>query len=334
MSNVSKSLKSLLVKNETNTHLFSDESKSKKSTDVKRKIITKKTNILSNASSNASSNTSSNTLSNKFINQKYKSDVGDLSDSETSDIAITNIKLNELIYPCKDEILNIMVILQPHQMNNNIYINLKKNLITKIENKCIKEGYVIKVYKLLEYVDGCIKPENFTGAAVYRIKYLAKVCYALRETIIVAKIKSFISNFAMAEFGPIIKIIFTKAERDINTKKMIIENDRSITHIATKKKLNIDDYVKIQIKSIKFYQNDSLINCMGYLDDIASPDEIEKYAYNEEQTNTRELLHSEQTTIYFNEDIDFNDNISDHQTTELGLTNQDKNQKKSNYLDF
>jgi hypothetical protein len=112
MSNESKSLKSLLVKNESNNN----QSKLIKSNDFKTK--TKKTNI--------SSTTSTNTSSNKFSNQKYKSEIGDLSDSESSDVAITNIKLNELIYPCKDEILNIMVILQPHQMNNNIYINLKK----------------------------------------------------------------------------------------------------------------------------------------------------------------------------------------------------------------
>jgi DNA-directed RNA polymerase subunit E'/Rpb7 len=316
MSNVSKSLKSLLVNRPKNES--KNESKNKKK-------IVKHSNTL---------NTLNATSSNKISN---KSDSSELSDSESSDMSITNIKLNDLIYPCKDEILKVMVILHPHQMNNDIYINLKKNLINKIENKCIKEGYVVKVYKLLEYVDGCIKPENFTGAAVYKVTYLAKVCYALRETIIVAKIKSFISNFAMAEFGSVIKIIFTKSERDINAKKMIIENDRSITHIATKKKLEIGDHVKIQIKSVKFYQNDTLINCMGYLEDIATSEEIVKYAYNEEQT-TYEPEYSEQNTIYFNEDIDITE-YNNQQSMEAANQVQENNQgniavNKSNYLSF
>jgi hypothetical protein len=47
----------------------------------------------------------------------------------------------------------------------------------------------------------------------------------------------------------------------------------------------MNDYVKIQLKSIKFHHSDTVIKCMGYLDDIAYPEDIEKYSYNKEVAN-------------------------------------------------
>jgi len=230
-----------------------------------------------------------------------------ITESATSDspeyISLNSVKLNELVYPCKDEILYTRVMLKPHQMNDDLYINLKKNLVDKIEGKCTKDGFIIKVYKIIDYKDGIIEPENFTGSAVYDVQYLAKVCSILKETIIVAKITSYVPNagFALSDFGSIVKIIFTKNERDINSNVFSIGNDKNIVHIPTQKKLEINDYVKIQIKSTKFVPNDTVIKCMGYLDNIATPEEIEKYSYKDEfikhQKNTDNI-----TSVYFNED--------------------------------
>ena len=219
----------------------------------------------------------------------------------------TNIKLNELIYPCKDKILYTKIILNPNQMNNDIYINLKKNLIEKLEGKCITDGYIIKIYKILEYTNGIIDAENFTGTAVYNIKYLAKICIALKETTIIGKITEYIpnANFALAEFGNIIKIIFTKNERDFNTQVFKIGSDKSIIHIKTQKKLQINDYVKLQLKTIRYYHNDIYIKCMAYLEDFPTIEEIEKYAYKDD--NMKEQIIDNKTMIFYNEDSEINE---------------------------
>ena len=230
------------------------------------------------------------------------------TESPTEDsivLSSNNIRLNELIYPCKDEILYTRVILHPHQMNNELYINLKKNLVDKVEEKCIKDGYVIKVYKILDHTNGVIEPENFTGAAVYDVKYLAKICTALKDTMIIAKITSYSPNvnFVLAEFGSIIKIIFTKNERDLNTKVFTIGNDKSILHNSSQKKMATGDYVKIQIKTFRFHQNDTVIKCMGYLDNMATADEIANYSFKDEHIkDIKQMLN--QQNIYFNEDSD------------------------------
>ena len=263
-----------------------------------------------------------------IIKPKKLSNIKETSESsdsiESTEYNPSNIKINDLIYPCKDEILNTRVILHPYQMNNNLYVNLKKNLIDKFEGKCIKYGYIIKIYKILEYTNGIIEPENFTGSAVYDVKYLAKICVALKESTIVAKITSYIpnANFVLAEFGSIIKIIFTKNERDLNTRNFIIKNDKSLISISSQKKIGINDYVKIQLKSIKFYQNDTVIKCMGYLDDLATDDEINKFYYQDDNT-LRDINYTEmQSSIYYNDDNDIEDtnieeSINQHQNQNI-----------------
>ena len=265
---------------------------------------------------------------------KQKTKVKQTNDSESIDSAETiseNIKLNQLINPCKDVELYTRIVLLPHQINNDLYINLKKNLIDKIEGKCIKDGYIIKIYKIIEYKNGIIEPENFTGSVSYDIKYLAKICIALKESTIVAKITSNIinANIILAEFGPIMKIILAKNRRDFNEKKFIIGNDKSILHIPTQKKIGSNDFVKIQLKSIKFHHNDTVIKCMGYLEDLAYPEDITDFAYYEENSQNISKNNDMNTTIYFNEDNEQEDrNIEKSELSNLVETTKvDRNNK-------
>ena len=241
-------------------------------------------------------------INNKIL--KKKSSIND----------IKNVKVDELIYPCKDDILYTRVILHPYQMNNDLYINLKKNLIDKVENKCIKDGYIIKVYKILEYKNGILEAENFTGSAVYTVKYLAKICIALKESIIIGKISSYIpsANFALADFGsePIIKIIFTKNNKDIDMNNFIIKNDKNIIHIKSQKILDINDHIKIQLKTIRFFQNDNVISCIGHLIDLATDEEIKKYGYDYNENKNIDIPLENNNNIFLNEDQNINDNTN------------------------
>jgi DNA-directed RNA polymerase subunit E'/Rpb7 len=233
--------------------------------------------------------------------------------SSNNDVNIKNVKIDELIYPCKDEILYTRVILHPYQMNNDLYVNLKQNLIDKVENKCIKDGYIIKVYKILEYKNGILEAENFTGSAIYSVKYLAKICIALKESIIIAKVSSYIvsANFALADFGPepIIKIIFTKNNKDINMNNFLIKNDKNILHIKSQKILNVNDYIKIQLKTIRFFQNDNIISCIGHLIDLATTEEIEKFGYDYNENKNIDIPLENNINIFLNEDQNIDDNV-------------------------
>ena len=224
------------------------------------------------------------------------------------DLTITEPTMSGVIYPCKDDIIYTRIMLQPQQMNNDLYLNLKKNLIEKVESRCSKDGYIVRVYKILEYKDGIIEAENFTGSAVYNIKYLAKICVVIREMIIVAKVVSYVpeTNFIVTEFGPIIKIISSKNYRDLNQLNFTILDNRSISHNKSEQTIKNDIYVKIQIKSVKFNQNDKNIKCMGYIYDIANADEIAKYSYREESSQIQKSV-QQVSNVYFNDEEEIED---------------------------
>lgn len=257
---------------------------------------------------------------------KSKSKSNNKTDIITDDIdlTITEPTMSGIIYPCKDDILYTRIMLLPQQMNNELYINLKKNLIEKVESKCSKDGYIVRVYRILDYKHGVIEAENFTGSATYSIKYLAKICIVIREMIIVAKVVSYVpeTNFIVTEFGPIIKIISSKNYRDINQSNLTILGNRSITHNHSDEIIKNDIYVKIQIKSVKFNQNDKNIKCMGYISDIASSNEIAKYSYREDNEQVQKGVQPV-SNVYFNDEEEIED-----KNIETSL------ETKSNYIEI
>lgn len=257
---------------------------------------------------------------NKSSKSNNKSDIM----TDDLDLTITDPTMSGVIYPCKDDILYTRIMLLPQQMNNELYINLKKNLIEKVESKCSKDGYIVRIYKILDYKHGVIEAENFTGSATYNIKYLAKVCIVIREMMIVAKVVSYVpdTNFIVTEFGPIIKIISSKNYRDINQSNFTILGNRTISHNKTEETIKNDTYVKIQIKSVKFNQNDKNIKCMGYIHDIANADEIAKYSYREDTGQIQKAV-QQVSNVYFNDEEEIED-----KNIETSL------ETKSNYIEI
>ena len=57
------------------------------------------------------------------------------------------------------------------------------------ENKCNKYGYVIKIFKIIEYDNGVIEPENFMAFAIYNVKYSARLCKPIENTKIICEIE-------------------------------------------------------------------------------------------------------------------------------------------------
>jgi hypothetical protein len=262
--------------------------------------------------------------SSKSDNKSNKSNNKSNIVSDDLDLTITEPTMSGIIYPCKDDILYTKIMLLPQQMNNELYLNLKKNLIEKVESKCSKDGYIVRVYKILDYKNGIIEAENFTGSATYSIKYLAKICIVIREMTIVAKVVSYVpeTNFIVTEFGPIIKIISSKNYRDINQSNLTILGNRTIIHNHSDEAIKNDIYVKIQIKSVKFNQNDKNIKCMGYIYDIATSNEIAKYSYREDSGQVQKGV-QQFSNVYFNDEEEIED-----KNIETSL------ETKSNYIEI
>lgn len=223
-------------------------------------------------------------------------------ETQTEDIRTKNKVISELVYPCRDQVLKERVELLPNQFNNNIIMNLKYNLTKKVEHKCNEFGYIVKVYKLLDYSSGIIDFENFTGSAVYNIEYLAKLCVVTPNILIIVRLTKKVADILQATFGNMIKIIIRINKDDINTNNFIIDNLYNINHLVTKKQVNINDNIKVRIKAIKFFKNNIEILALGELVDIATPDEVKKYGYEGTESINISKKKEKETNIFFNED--------------------------------
>jgi DNA-directed RNA polymerase subunit E'/Rpb7 len=200
------------------------------------------------------------------------------------------------------------VILHPYQMNNKIYINLKKNLENKVAGKCfLKYGYINKVIEIVGYNDGIIEAENTESSALYDVEFSCKLCAPLKNMKIICQIERINKLLITAINGPILIII--TSER-INDKIFFKDNNNNIRykHESQSLMLKPQDFIKVTLQTIKFDDGDVKIKAIGFIDDIATSEEKEKY-YNDQYKDADEIIpyeqyvESNQTTEEVNEEI-------------------------------
>lgn len=178
----------------------------------------------------------------------------------------------KLISPYRNIKQHTCIALEPHQLNSDIINNLKSNVKDKIENKCNKNGFIIEVYRIMEYSDGIMHPENLNGAPIYNITYQCKMCCPVENTIIIGFIKVINQELVFAENGPII-IFIPKGNIDSNEWDI----PDQYMHKKTHKRLMNGNYVKIEIVDKRINENDTQIKTIGRLIDFATEQEVETY---------------------------------------------------------
>ena len=209
--------------------------------------------------------------------------------------------MSEIVNPYRNTIFYTRVKLLPYQMNNELYINLKNNLIKKVEKKCNKYGYVNKVYKILSYTDGTINAEDFSGSAVFNIKYAANTCIPIENTKIVVKIEKMNNMAILAKNGPI-KVVL-KYDKVSNKFKVV---QGTIIYVGEEKKnqqINVGDYLVISILAKRFYNKDNFISVYGYIDDIPKESQIkDNFEPNQDESVIVEEGNKFTEFVTFNED--------------------------------
>jgi DNA-directed RNA polymerase subunit E'/Rpb7 len=212
----------------------------------------------------------------------------------------------ELVNPFVIKKLATRVELYPHQMDSELYLNLKKNLKISLEGKCNKFGFIHKIIRIEDYTDNIINPENFSGNAVYNIHYIANICIPLVKTVIVTCVDNFNKRLLLGKNGPIDAIIKIT---DMNPNVFTIKPDGTIWINSQSRALERGNYIKIIIDGKKFSPGDDKIGVMGKVLDIATEEEVEEFFTPSIKENTQEQLQT-QTSQYapqveFNEDGDF-----------------------------
>jgi DNA-directed RNA polymerase subunit E'/Rpb7 len=168
-------------------------------------------------------------------------------------------------------------------MNNDVYYYLKNNIEKKVQGKCNEFGYVIKVLKIEDYSEGEIEAENFTGSAVYKIRYLASLCVPVEKTQIITKIENINNAILLSSHGPISCVITPdKVNSQLFTNeigKYYYKKNNSKEKVELQK----GDLIKVTILSKKLYKNDIMIS-LGFLDEMANEGEIDNF-YKQELFN-------------------------------------------------
>jgi DNA-directed RNA polymerase subunit E'/Rpb7 len=178
----------------------------------------------------------------------------------------------KLVSPYRNIKQYTRISVEPFHMNSDIKNNMKIILKKKVEKKCNRNGFVDEVYRILEYSDGIMPPENLNGSAIYNITYHCKLCIPVENTSIIGMIKVINQELVVAVNGP---IMFFIPKENVDTNVWDIPD--GYFNKNKKRKLMAGDYVKIQIMDKRINQNDSQIKSIGRLIDFASSDEVDKY---------------------------------------------------------
>jgi DNA-directed RNA polymerase subunit E'/Rpb7 len=205
---------------------------------------------------------------------------------------------NTLVLPIVNTVLSTKVSLLPIHMNNDVYYYLKNNIEKKVQGKCNEFGYVIKVLKIEDYSEGKVEAENFTGSAVYKIRYLASLCVPVEKTQIITKIENINNAILLSSHGPISCVITPdKVNSQLFTNeigKYYYKKDN------TKVELSKGDLIKVTILSKKLYKNDIMIS-LGFLDEMATEGEIDNF-YKQELFNPDQEEIETTDLVEFHED--------------------------------
>lgn len=173
------------------------------------------------------------------------------------------------------------VMLNPNQMDNKFYLHLKSNLNNKLVGKCyLNFGFIINIYKLEEISEGIIEAEDPSCSAKIVVKFSCRLCFPPKNKYIICKIDRMNKALISAINGPI-KVIITQDK--INKEQFFSDSDRNILIKKSYTNLAPDMIVKILILSSTFGNYDTSILSIGYLQDLATPDEIK--LYNEDENN-------------------------------------------------
>jgi len=176
--------------------------------------------------------------------------------------------------PYKNVEQHTIIIIEPHQMNSDIRNHLKYNLKKKVEKKCNMNGYVDEIYKITKYSDGMMYPENLSGNANYNISYHCKLYFPIENSIIIGQVKVINQELIIAINGPLLMII---PREYIDTKYWINNIDNFTYKENPTIKLNIADYVCVQIINKKINKYDTQIKIIGKLLDFPTEKQVEKY---------------------------------------------------------
>lgn len=167
--------------------------------------------------------------------------------------------------------------LYPNQMDNDIYKNLKQNVIKKFQGKCYKSyGLVVKVHKISERSEGKLIPEDPSASAHYNVKFSCRLCKPLINSLIVSEVVGISKSIIYLKNGKI-DIFVLDSKNDVNPNNFVYDERRNalIANIGNDKGKQVEngDFLKIKVLGVKIEHGVNKIVVIGSLESMASEKE-------------------------------------------------------------
>ena len=169
--------------------------------------------------------------------------------------------------------LYTIISLLPQQMDNNLYVNLKNNLQRTLQGKCFKDfGFIDEIYEVIDYTNNIIYAENFSAASTFDVTFSCRLCFPLKNSLILGKIAAYTSTSILLINGPILVIVNNDS---INEKNFFTDTTGIIRYknIAGAPHLKIEELLKVRIINSTLHHGDTDIYAIGYIEDVGTEEE-------------------------------------------------------------
>jgi DNA-directed RNA polymerase subunit E'/Rpb7 len=190
-----------------------------------------------------------------------------------------------MISPYINTYLNTTVRIHPNQMDNNIRKHIKNSVEKEHMNKCFLDyGYLTKIHEINPDYDAEIVAEDPMACALFKVRFACTLCRPILNNSIVCKAVGITPLIIFLVNGPL--DIIVKTSQNLN--KNIFVFNQKINNWTAKKETSETDtnskskyqvieegmYLKVKIINKKIIDKADRILCTGYLENIATEQEI------------------------------------------------------------
>ena len=176
-------------------------------------------------------------------------------------------------------IIKDRVKIYPHLLNEDLLDNVLNLIKKKYENRCNKDGYILKINDINLLDDNYIDIEDNSSAVINLININLNICIPMINDLIILKVIKVENALKIAQNGPLYLII--KEQDDLINKNNFKLMENKIYNINTKTNLKVNDYIEVIIKQFKIQPYNDKIILIGYLNNIIDENEATKYIINE-----------------------------------------------------
>lgn len=168
--------------------------------------------------------------------------------------------------------------LLPHELDNDLYINLKNRLIERVEGRCNKLNYVCRVYDLTIDSRGEVELEDEHCGAVFNVTYTAMVCKLVRGMLVVATVAKTNPKVLVTSNRGFVGMALVDS---LNKERFYFDNRQGklLERLSadSSREVEVGDHLVVQVGDINYFSNQTEIQTIVSVLRRATPEEVAEF---------------------------------------------------------